>query len=147
MPNRTNRPTQLGFALALNLAFGADSVAHQHDGLSAYQSGEHAIAFQRFKTEAENGDTRSMYLLSTLYQLGEGTEPDEYKAFYWCKLAAEDGLLEAQYQLGMMYLQGEGVTPDDVEALRWLWEAADRGYPQATNTLEYVLYNDFTYGC
>jgi len=72
---------------------------------------------------------------------------DEYSAFEWCKFAAEEGMLEAQFQLGLMYMEGEGVTEDESEAMRWLWMAADRGYPQATEMLEYVLSNDFTYGC
>jgi TPR repeat protein len=55
--------------------------------------------------------------------------------------------LEAQYQLGMMYLQGEGVTASDEEAMKWLWYAADWSYLQAGEILEYVLNNDFSYGC
>ena len=108
---------------------------------------EEQKAFLALKSGAEAGDARSQYLLSTLSRTGRGIAQDAYSAFHWCKLAAEEGVLEAQFQLGLMYLEGEGVTEDEGEAMKWLWLAADWGYPQATEALEYVLYNDFTYGC
>lgn len=138
---------KISCAMAIGCATFALSAQDLNDGIVAYQSGEYSKAFQILKHSAEADDSRAQYLLGTLYRLGQGAPLDEYNAFRWCKLAAEDGLPEAQYQIGMMYLQGEGVTPSDEEALKWLWEAAGRGYVQATETLEYVLYNDFSYGC
>ena len=35
----------------------------------------------------------------------------------------------------------------DEEAMKWLWSATDRSYFQAGEILEYVLNNDFSYGC
>ena len=126
----------LGFALC---AFPAWGEQHTED--------DKEKAFLSLRSSAEDGDARARYLLSTHYRSGRGVVQDPYLAFHWCKLAAEEGVLEAQFQLGLMYLEGEGVTEDEAEAMKWLWLAADRGYPQATETLEYVLYNDFSYGC
>jgi TPR repeat protein len=140
-------PANIGCAVAIGCATVALPARDIDDGIVAYESGEYGKAFQILKHNAERGDSRAQYLLGTLYRIGKGVPPDEHDAFRWYKLAAEDGLLEAQYQIGMMYLQGEGVTSNDEEALKWLWKAASRGHPQAAETLEYVLYNDFTYGC
>jgi len=140
-------PAKIGCAVAIGCTPAALSAQDIDDGIVAYQSAEYSKAFRIFKQKAETGDSRAQYLLGTLYRNGKGAPLDEYDAFRWYKLAAEAGLLEAQYQIGMMYLQGEGVTANDDEALKWLWKAASGGYPQAAETLEYVLYNDFTYGC
>ncbi len=140
-------PANIGCAVAIGCSAVTLAAQDIDDGIVAYQSGEYDKAFQILKHNAEMGDSRAQYLLGTLYRTGIGAPLDEYDAFRWYKLAAEDGLLEAQYQVGMMYLQGEGVTSNDEEALKWLWKAASQGYPQAAETLEYVLYNDFTYGC
>lgn len=140
-------PANIGCAVAIGCTPIILSAQDIDDGIVAYQSGEYDKAYPILKHTAETGNSRAQYLLGTLYQIGKGAPLDEYDAFRWYKLAAEDGLLEAQYQVGMMYLQGEGVTSNDEEALKWLWKAASRGYPQAAETLEYVLYNDFTYGC
>ena len=134
----------LNCALALGVALSAVSAREPGNTDPAKDDQEF---FHTLKSSAEAGDARAQYLLATLYLTGRGVAQDTYNAFHWCKLAAEEEVLEAQFQLGLMYLEGEGVTEDEGEAMKWLWIAADRGYPQATEVLEYVLYNDFTYGC
>lgn len=134
----------LGCALTLGFALCSASAREPADSIAEDDAQK---TFLVLKTSAETGDARARYLLSTLYRTGRGVAQDAYRAFHWCKLAAEEGVLEAQFQLGLMYLEGEGVTEDEGEAMKWLWLAADRGYPQATEVLEYVLYNDFSYGC
>jgi TPR repeat protein len=146
-PLNTAIAAGLGCALALTFSPVVAPEQEHKDGITAYQAGDYNRAFAILRAEAEEGDTSAQYLLGTLYRTGQGTTRDEYAAFNWYKLAAEDGLLEAQYQLGMMYLQGEGVTARNEEAMKWLWHAAARGYPQAGEILEYVLNNDFSYGC
>ena len=134
------------FGCAVTLSFSLSAVFAQ-DPASNLPGNAEPQNFRALMSSAEAGDARSQYLLSTLYRTGRGVAQDSYTAFYWCKLAAEEGVLEAQFQLGLMYLEGEGVTEDEGEAMKWLWLAADRGYSQATEILEYILYNDFTYGC
>ena len=135
-----------GLGCAITLSFSL-SAAFAVDPAGNIAGSAEQQEFRALMTSAETGDARAQYLLSTLYRTGRGVDQDPYSAFYWCKLAAEEGVLEAQFQLGVMYLEGEGVTEDEGEAMEWLWLAADRGYLQATEVLEYVLYNDFTYGC
>ena len=144
---RMKRPSfHAGLGCALTLGFSLCTVCagEPADSLSVEDAQRRLLELQH---SAKAGDARSSYLLSTLYRTGNGVAQDEYSAFRWCKLAAEEGVLEAQFQLGLMYLEGEGVTEDEGEAMKWLWLAADRGYPQASETLEYILYSDFTYGC
>jgi TPR repeat protein len=136
----------LGAAMAL--VPSASLSAGYDEGLAAYQAGNHERAAAVMLANAEDGDPRAQYFVSSLYRSGTILEQDEDKAFYWCSLAAEGGLLEAQFQLGVMYLRGEGVDEDRIKALDWLWNAADRGYPQAKDVLEYVLHGDeFSFGC
>jgi len=142
--NITKQPFRAGLGCAVTLCFALSAATAG----GAAGTGEQTPAqFQSVKSNAEAGDARAQYLLSTLYRTGNGVNQDDYNAFHWCKLAAEEGVLEAQFQLGVMYLEGEGVTEDESKALEWLWLAADRGYPQATEVLEYVLYSEFDYGC
>jgi TPR repeat protein len=69
-------------------------------------------------------------------------------AFEYCKRAAEEGIVDAQFQLGMMYLNAVGaMQEDDDKALEWLWRAADGGRQQAREMFDFVINNDFTYGC
>ncbi len=137
----------MGLLLALGNNLPATSSQHLTNGIRAYELGDYATAHNVFELNARRGDATASYYLSILYRTGLGVQQDEYTAFRWCKLAAEEGMVEAQYQLGIMYLEGEGVTSDEDQALKWLWAAADRGYQQATEVIEYVLYNDFTVGC
>ncbi len=143
-PKRPRFRTGLGCVLTLGLALS--TVSAQEPGNTIPGKDDQTV-FLTLKSSAEAGDARAAYLLATFYHTGRGVAQDAYNAFHWCKLAAEEGVLEAQFQLGLMYLDGDGVTDDEGEAMKWLWLAADRGYPQATEVLEYVLYNDFTYGC
>jgi len=143
--NMKRPPFRAGLGCALTLGFALTAVSAQEPG-NTIPGKDDQKTFHALKSSAESGDARAGYLLSTLYRTGRGVAQDAYNAFHWCKLAAEEGVLEAQFQLGLMYLEGEGVTEYEGEAMKWLWLAADRGYPQATEVLEYVLYNDFSYG-
>jgi TPR repeat protein len=127
----------------IGLSPGLLGAGHHERGLEAYHRGQYAAAFKLIKRSAEAGDTKSQFILSTMYRQGLGVRADEYEGFYWCKKAAEEGHLEAQFQLGLMYLEGEGVTEDETEAQNWLWEAAERGYPQASEVLTYILSEDY----
>ncbi len=138
----------MGLLLSLGASMPtATGSQHLTDGIRAYKAGDYAAAYKVFETNARHGDAEASYHLCSLYRTGLGVRRDEYAAFEWCQRAAKHGMLEAQYQLGIMYLDGEGVTADEDQAMIWLWTAADRGYPQATEVLEYILYNDFTIGC
>lgn len=131
------------------LAFGPPhSVAAGHgDGYAAFEAGDYRNAARLLKTPAEQGDAKARHLLATLYRLGRGVEHDEREAFYWCRLAAMEGHVDAQYQLGMMYLKGEGVEESDANAIEWLDQASRAGHEQAASVLEYVINNDFIFGC
>lgn len=140
------QPKAIGCSLTLSLA--SIGVADEYQkGLIAYNDARYEQAIQYFERSAEQGNTKAQYLLGTMYRVGIGVEPDEYKGFDWCERAAKEGHLEAQFQVGLMYLEGEGVTQNDEKAMEWIWNASDRGYPQAIEVLQYILENDFGMGC
>ncbi len=147
MENRSHTIKQLLLSAVVGGMIGLSPTAlngAEHElGLDAFNKGQYTKAYRLIKVSAERGELNSLFILSTLYQLGLGVEIDEYEAFHWCKMAAEEGHLEAQFQLGLMYLEGEGVTEDETEAQKWLWAAADRGYPQASEVLTYILSDDY----
>lgn len=115
--------------------------------IAAYRQGNHELAFNMIDQHADEVGSKGQLLLSSMYRNGIGTEADEYEGFKWCKIAAESGLAEAQYQLGMMYLSGEGVTEDDDIALRWLSAASAQGYEAADQIIEFMMTDDFGFGC
>jgi uncharacterized membrane protein len=55
--------------------------------------------FNPTKQAAENGDIKSMYLLSSFYEKGIGVKQDMEKAFYWYKIAAEKQYIEYDEEL------------------------------------------------
>jgi TPR repeat protein len=139
---------RLGAGIALSIL--SDSVASEQviDGIRAYEKKQYKQAFSIFSSHADITNPMAMYYLSALYLSGKGVEQNEEMAFEYCKRAAEEGIVDAQFQLGMMYLNAVGIVHEDNDrALEWLWKAADSGHRQAREMFDFVINNDFTYGC
>jgi TPR repeat protein len=58
----------------------------------AYESGDYATAFQKFKLLAEQGHTSIQYNLGQMYRDGEGVPVNGETAVKWYRLAAEQGM-------------------------------------------------------
>ena len=67
--------TGLGCALTLSFSLCAASAGERGDTISAEEKQQ---AFLTLKSDAEAGDARSQYLLSTLYRTGRGIAQDAY---------------------------------------------------------------------
>jgi hypothetical protein len=59
-----------------------------------------------------------------MYNLGDGLQADQLKAFFWTKRSAEHGYILGWLALGMMYGMGQGTQKDYVEAYKWFELAA-----------------------
>jgi TPR repeat protein len=86
-------------------------------------------------SQAEQGNTGSMYLLSKLYSSGHGTQENEREAFRWMKIVASNGNADAQCDLGLMYHRAWGTDRNNSEAVRWLAKAAKQGSGLAAQSL------------
>jgi TPR repeat protein len=139
---------RVGTGVALSILGHSAVSEHLIEGVEAYQQKRYEQAFNIFTSHADITNPMAMYYLSTLYLAGKGVEVNEEMAFEYCKRAAEEGIVEAQFQLGMMYLNAVGLSQEDEDkALEWLWQAADNGNREAREMFDFVINNDFTFGC
>ena len=86
-----------------------------------------AIAVQRFRKAAEQGQGWGQYNLGECYLKGTCVSKDEAEAVKWFRKAAEQDDSYAgfaQYELGRCYIYGWGVPQDIIEAEKWLRAAA-----------------------
>lgn len=121
------------FLCAALLAAGAHPALADHEaGLRAYKKGDYTLAFKEF---SQDGSAASQFILSLMYQKGDGTRQDLEASLALLHSAAEKGLDVAQASLGLMYLEGAGVKANENEGLKWLARAADQGLAEAKSAL------------
>ena len=85
-------------------------------GTRAYNSGNFAIAFQKFLPLAIKGISSAQSRLGEMYFFGEGVPQSYTEANRLYQLAANQGDATALYGIGYMYEEGEGVHQDIVMA-------------------------------
>ena len=105
-----------------------------HEGLAAYNRGDHDAAIREWSVLAEQGDAESQYRLARMYYHGEGVR-DDAAAARWYRSAAEQSHLKAQNNLGLLYQEGRGVEQDDATAVEWYRKAAEQGLGIAQGNL------------
>ncbi|GFO70452.1 hypothetical protein GMLC_40310 [Geomonas limicola] len=116
------------------LAAGSRPVLADYEaGLRAYKQGDYTRAFQEFSSD---GSASSQFILSLMYQKGDGTRQDRKASLALLRSAAEKGLDVAQASLGLIYLEGAGVKADEKTGLEWLAKAAAQGLAEAQSALE-----------
>lgn len=123
--------------LLLGQATWADQAAQ---GLEAWRVGDYGAARRHWQQGAEAGDPQAMFLLSQLYERGQGVPRDEQQALSWLRAAAEAGYAPACHNLGDRYLNGDGVPRDPARAASWWRQAAVRGLPVAQYNLGTLYY-------
>lgn len=101
----------------------------------AYQKGDYAQARAIWQHMAESGDGQAMNNLGVLFDLGQGTEPDEGRALHWFALSASAGNPSGMSNYGRMLEQGRGIDANPEEAARWFDLAARQGQPEAQYNL------------
>lgn len=105
----------------------------------AFEEQEYAYAFRLMKVLAENGHHPAQYYLATMYDMGLGSEQDEYKAYRWYRKAAMAGMSTAQHNLAVAYARGLGVKADINQAIKWWKLAAKQGHTDSQFNLG-ILY-------
>ncbi len=101
-----------------------------NDGITAYDAGNYAAAYQQWKT-IEDQDVAAMRNLGILYRKGLGVKKDPDRAEDMFERAAVAGLATAQADLADMLLKGEAGKPDPKRALPLLQAAAAANHPVA----------------
>ena len=115
-------------ASALLVLLGAQVVGAQtfEEASAAYNRGDYAVAFESFRTLAEQGVADAQAFLGFMHAQGRGVPQDDAEAVRWHHQAAEQGHALAQAKLGAMYAMGRGVPQNYVQAHKWLNLAASR---------------------
>jgi len=96
---------------------------------------------QKYKKDAERGDTKAQKNLGNCYYNGDGTAKDYNEAVKWYKKAADQGYSKAQHNLANSYFNGFGVAQDQNEAFKWYKKAAEQGLNISQNFLGKCYYN------
>ncbi len=96
---------------------------HYLRGVADYNAGNFAAAAASFVAAASQGHVESQYLLSTMYEAGNGVAKDDEQAATWARKAAEQGHTFAQASVSYRHY-----TRDEfAEAFAWCQRAADSG--------------------
>ena len=101
-------------------AGNAASNPHYKQAVTDYNAGNFPEAANGFRLAAEQGHAESQYLLSTMYDAGEGLPQDTTQAAFGERRSAEQGHAYAQANLSFRYY----ATGDFVEAFAWCERAA-----------------------
>ncbi len=121
--------------LVLLVLYSSQIIAGIDEGIAAYNSGDHATAYNEFLPVAESGDKKAQLLLGLMYDNGLGIKQDYDQAAKWYRRAAEQGQPRAQFNLGLMYESGEGIESDQKLAISWVRKSAEQGYAEAQDKL------------
>ena len=99
------------------------------------------IGLLTFLKAAEQGDSKSQYMLGDCYYLGEGVSEDKEKAVGWYLKAAKQGHADTQNLLGECYKKGSGLSKNYTQAAKWFLRSAKQGNIQAQYNLGFCYKN------
>ena len=132
---------RIGAAMVAIAAMAAAANAAQADyrmGEEAFENRDYKGALAELQPLAEQGDTRSQYLIGTMYRQGLLGVPDKETGRKWLSMAAQAGNADAQFSLGLMYFQSEIMPPQDAEktdplaaAVSLFRDSAEQGHSDA----------------
>jgi len=92
------------------------------DGLSAYNSGNYAVALRLFRPLADRV-MRGNTTLGLIYKTATGVLEDDSEAIVWFRRAAEQGLARSTRRFGHYVLWKQN-TPEAVKCIVWRPEQA-----------------------
>jgi|GEM_PF-5074419 len=92
------------------------------------------------KKEAEKGDAKAQYNLSSFYFDGYGVTRDYVQAEIWLRRAAKQGFADAMYALGAICYEGKGIAQNYIQAAQWYHKAAEQGSARAQYNLGVMYY-------
>lgn len=97
-------------------------------------------AVREVAMRAENGEADALYHLSTLYERGYDSIPqDTILAMDLLRRSAEQGYPPAANLLGYRLIAGELTEKNPDEGFVWIEKAAEEGDPKALNNIGYLL--------
>lgn len=103
---------------------------------TAWENKKYPTAYKLASELAKKNDPLAQWLMSMMYQFGDGVEKNYAEAFKWAKLSAEQGNAVGQEQLANYYENGIGVVQNNSEALRWYKLSASQGNKEAKNKVQ-----------
>jgi uncharacterized protein len=116
--------------------FTAAHAGDFEDGLAAVNRKDYTTALEKFRVEAQQGNSRAKTMLGVMYYNGQGVDKDYKEALVWFMRAAAQGNAMAQSNLGLMHSKGQGgLVQDYKEAVRWYRLAAQQGSSIAQHNL------------
>lgn len=112
-----------------------DAQQNLQEGMSYYEKGEHAKAFQYFLRAAEQGSVEGQYRVGKCHSKGEGTDKDLKRAFNWYQKSADAEYADALLELGHCYYDGRGTAKDGAKAVESYQKAIEKGNLKAYASL------------
>jgi uncharacterized protein len=101
-------------------AANAASNPHYRQAVTGFNAGNFNAAAADFLLAAGQGHAESQYILSTMYDAGQGLPQDDTQAAHWERKAAEQGHAYAQANLSFRFYTANNFP----EALEWCQRAA-----------------------
>ncbi|HEX8271788.1 MAG TPA: CHAT domain-containing protein [Longimicrobiaceae bacterium] len=91
----------------------------------AYQAGQYAEAFSRFRKVAQRGDPEAIGFVGAMFLHGQGIGERPDSGIHWLRVAAGKGDVRGMTELASAYLNGDGVRRSRYWAQHWLHKAAN----------------------
>ena len=85
---------------------------------------DYQSALKVWLADAQKGSAEAQYYAATIYEKGQGAQPNYQEAASWYRKAADQGDNRAAVGLGRLYEQGLGVEKNPAEAFRWFAKAS-----------------------
>jgi TPR repeat protein len=101
------------------------------------------LAFQHYKTAANQGYTIPQEQLVLFYEEGYDKDPDLTIIIEWCTKTENKNSVTANYNLGNMYLNGEGLGMNYQLSLQHYQIAANQGYANAQSQMGFLYENGY----
>ncbi len=101
-------------------AANAASNPHYRQAVADFNAGNFAAAAAAFHLAAEQNHAEAQYILSTMYDAGQGLPQDDTQSAHWERKAAEQGHAYAQANLSFRFY----AAGDFAEAFAWCQRAA-----------------------
>ncbi len=85
---------------------------------------DYQSALKVWLADAQKGSAEAQYYAATIYEKGQGAQPNYQEAANWYRKAADQGDNRAAVGLGRLYEQGLGVEKNPAEAFKWFAKAS-----------------------
>ena len=88
------------------------------DGMDAYMIADYSTVLQLLGPLADQGDSRSQYILGSMFENGRGVPLNYAEALKWHRMASEQGYAPSMVSLAFMFEMGVGVPQNYIEAYK-----------------------------